>query len=153
MKTVTERPTWGGGYGVGCNTFSHKPQICVKTCAIDRKWDHREHGDPVGLQSKKNLNEKVDLGQKLEWFSEKLFFTTKFIMGKDPHGTFPNINLVRIFIEKSEKTLQLQMDFSQSSDGLFMYSKFSLYVELSKVFYSIFFSTCRETVKKVLQRK
>ena len=74
-------------------------------------------------------------------------------MGKYPHGTSPNINLVRIFIEKSEKTLQLQMDFSQSSDGLFMYSKFFLSVELSHVFCSIFFSTCRETMKKVLQRK
>ena len=74
-------------------------------------------------------------------------------MGKDPHGTFPNINLVRIFIEKSEKTLQLQMDISQSSGGLFMYSKFFLSVELSQVFCSIFSSTCRETMKKVFQRK
>ena len=56
-------------------------------------------------------------------------------MGKYPHGTFPIINLVRIFIEKSEKTLQLQMDFSQSSDGLFLYSKFFLSVQ---VFCSIF---------------
>ena len=107
----------------------------------------------MDFKAKKNLNEKVDLDQKLEWFSEKRFFPTKFIVGKDPHGTFRNVNLVRIFIEKSEKSLQLQMNFSQSSDGLFMYSKFFLYVELSKVFYSIFFSTCRETVKKVLQRK
>ena len=82
-----------------------------------------------------------------------MFFPTKFIVGKDPHGTFPIINLVRIFIEKSEKSLQLQMNFSQSSDGLFMHSKFFLCLEMSQDYDTQFCRVIRENPKKLLPWK
>ena len=66
MKGVAERHAWGGGFRIKVEHFF--PQ------APNLRKNVRNRQEMRWASKEKNLDEKVDLDQKLEWFPEKKFF-------------------------------------------------------------------------------